>query len=449
MGTLWGLSMGFILIALSLALWPDASLAVLVGVTGLLLLQLLSLNARVGPYSSSIIPVVLINLTIVGGGFLWPYIEAAAIVSVTVPYTKEGLVSAGLLAAFFTSALTIGACIPGRRNVSEALVTISQFISSRPSMLLMISLFVLSLNIWAGWGSNLRGTYLEFAASGPLLTAAVATLPVGFASAAALAYQPTRIRLAGAGLVLVFFVLALGRATRWLGLFPLLLLVGFAFAGKKVKLKHSAIAATLSFVLLPIPLLLRANPEGVGIANAVAFLPEASSRLYSYESLVGTVGNVAFSAPLTSFVSEMKIASNAFWTSVSPFPSRFNDWPTIQGALRVDQTTPFNSLGELGSQGPLAVFAIGILIGLLFSLVEREFSSRKGLLPTTGLLLTYAVALAWTVSFLQYNLRSSTRLVWYLLAFALVSLLLLNLAERKISLVGSIVDGKRPSGPVL
>jgi hypothetical protein len=166
---------------------------------------------------------------------------------------------------------------------------------------------------------------------------------------------------------------------------------------------------------MQLPLVGRANPDGVGIiplTQQVIFRPE---EIFSGFSLDGILGNILFSGPLTGVVANRQIPLEALWVGVNPLPGSWAGWGEYKNALRVDSSTPYNALGELGAHGWFALVGVAFAVGLLLALSTRISSRLEGAYALAASLLVLGITVFFSVSILQYNLRSSIRLVWYIL----------------------------------
>jgi hypothetical protein len=114
-------------------------------------------------------------------------------------------------------------------------------------------------------------------------------------------------------------------------------------------------------------------------------------------------------------VSNRSIPSEAFWTSLSPMPGQLAGWVEIKDSLRVNRYTPFNALGEIATQGWLTIAIVGAAVGLLLALATRVSSNLRGAYQLAASLLLLAITIRFSLSLLQYNLRTSARHIWYLL----------------------------------
>jgi len=102
-------------------------------------------------------------------------------------------------------------------------------------------------------------------------------------------------------------------------------------------------------------------------------------------------------------------------TSISPLPGFLTDWPRVQEYLRLNAFVPYTALGELLNYGVNVGLAYFFVVGIYVSYIDlniREALVRGRLFYVVvmlGLLLLFILVL-W-----QYNLRSATRLLYYVL----------------------------------
>lgn len=75
--------------------------------------------------------------------------------------------------------------------------------------------------------------------------------------------------------------------------------------------------------------------------------------------------------------------------------------------------TPFNTLGELAAHGWAHLVLASSAAGFLMAVSTRIASGLRGGFQISASLLILAATTYFSLSILQYNLRSSARLVWY------------------------------------
>lgn len=259
-----------------------------------------------------------------------------------------------------------------------------------------------------------RSTYQFIRPGG--LGAAGRTLALPAVALAALLWTASSrrwVRVASAGLCVGYAAIQLSLATRQAAAVPLALALGHVIANYRNRKLKLLGAAVLTFLMLPIPLALRGLPTHGAIPYATYLL--AGEVDYGGEGLRPAVRNIFVAYPITTEVAFVRgtLSTSDLITSLNPLPGRFTDWYRIAHRFGLNEATPYNTVGQLGNHGYAALIAYMFLVGAFFG--QLEMRARRG--GQQGVLLAAtAVAGLYAVTALQYSLRSSTRLLYYLLA---------------------------------
>ncbi len=286
----------------------------------------------------------------------------------------------------------------------------------------IFSITPLGLEVAAhGAGLLYRTEYIPFSDAGNPIVAAAHTLAL---PAIAVLGWLTQVSVTRIGKFLSYSMLVLyslvlfALGTRTLALLPVMAALGMLAARpNSARTRAIMLFATVAGVLLlQVPLALRTSPyhgllpyfqtlsHGIGTFNAPAV---ASNVLFAFQ----LTGQVAFVAPPLSL--------DTLWISLDPRPGASVGWYDIAPDLRINFYTPYNALGELANHGWLALAAFFVVVGAYFGhlsgQVKRLLSLGQGL---AGLIL-FGLACLFIVLTLQYNLRSSVRILYYTLAFEL------------------------------
>ncbi|HIG17047.1 MAG TPA: hypothetical protein EYQ31_07000 [Candidatus Handelsmanbacteria bacterium] len=288
-----------------------------------------------------------------------------------------------------------------------------------------------------GYGSALfQGQYLGGAGPEAAIIAGNALTPLAVIAVCISAFRPGKFRsLAVIGIV-VWTIVLFGRASRTLAALPVFILLGWLLSTRRrLRWWHVGITAIATIFLLQLPLALRANADGVGIFTlGEAFLSDPESVFAQFDP-AGVFGNLLFSAPLTGLVGLREVPADALWVSLTPIGGSAAGWDSLAPALKVDGSTPYSTLGELAAHGTLELLAVPFFVGMVFALAERVASSLPGVMASAGQLVILAIIALYSVRILQYNLRTTTRLIWYmaagLAAVWLLSLLFRHRAPRR------------------
>jgi hypothetical protein len=386
-------------------------------------IEVIVLTKAAGGFSAVLIPVLAVNSVLLSSMFLWDGIRVESIVSVKLRVTEEYHIQAAVIGIVFSAAYTAGALLAGPQPVRITLAQIGKSISELgqtfkiPDGALVITGYAgILLTIYGRQGGLLQGSYnvVDGPSWAVALSNAIAPLAILVLSIVASKPGPWRwLAIVGIG---IWFLLLFARASRTIAVFPIILLFARTFtSGARVRPHSVALVVIGTIFLMQLPLVGRANPDGVGIIPLTQQVLSRPEEIFSGFSLGGILGNILFTGPLTGVVANRQIPLEAFWVSINPLPGSWAGWSEYKGILRVDSSTPYNALGELGAQGWFALVAVAFAVGLLLALSTRIASRLDGAFALAASLLVLGITVFFSVSILQYNLRSSVRLIWYIL----------------------------------
>lgn len=232
----------------------------------------------------------------------------------------------------------------------------------------------------------------------------------------------SRILLAALAAGLGLLVLATG--SRSLSLAPAALALGVVAARQGSGRRNVGLLVVVGLctaVALQLPLALRSpSVGGAGIEPYLAFMAAEPEIVFAPEVILSIAGNILYAVPLTAMSAAVPLEGGWLWTSVSPLPGFLTDWPLVQPRLRINAYTPMNGLGELASHGIPVLVTYFTVVGAVVTAAERHSvrlsRARRRLI---SLLHPSLIGLAGLL-LLQYNLRSGTRLFWYMIAITLL-----------------------------
>lgn len=214
----------------------------------------------------------------------------------------------------------------------------------------------------------------------------------------------------------VFLIVYFSLASRWFALIPTLFVLGGLLANPmSTKIKAlTLLTIVFSFCLLVIPLSLRS----LEIQGLAPFFLEITNNLVIidlglFETLLN---NLFFSFPLTGHVvSTELILFDSIKTSFNPLPGEWTDWYLLSEKLKVNQYTPFNSPGELVGYSIFIAILFYFLLGFYFARIDRKITV---LMLNKRVFLSFlfiGLTTLYSISSLQYNLRSGVRLLYYII----------------------------------
>lgn len=292
------------------------------------------------------------------------------------------------------------------------------WIAPKPPVLLLILLAFGPVYYLVTAGPGLffyRDTYLfgvqgsfESAILPQLLTLSVITM--GYMFARSSAFVRTFAFVLGAANVLV--LLSLG--SRRLALVPALFALG-VFLGRNNRVTRWGVLAGVmgTFVLLPLPLAFR---SGV-VHGIIPYVDVILNYDWVNVDYIGSLNNVfvGFGIIGQSAFGSAQVSWQDILVSLNPATGESAGFYEISQRLRLNAYTPMAGIGELGNVGPLAVFTViglfGIVLGFFENVVARQLHRRAYVYVG---IIQGAVAL-FALQMTQYNLRLSSRLITYLL----------------------------------
>jgi hypothetical protein len=374
------------------------------------------------------LPIITINTTYLLGAFFWDAVSPYTNFAYKFP-PQQDLTNALAVCIAYCAAFTFGVTLAAVRLTGRVPIQQNRGISKLPDnfaamidrtsgILVLIGFGSIIIYLFTFQGAILSGRYQEF--RGPYWAAAISE-PLGMLGMICFAVLATRkgrfrgVALAGFA---VLTIILFAYATRILALIPAALVLGRLTARGGIRGRNLILAIIATVLLLGIPLAARSNPEGVGLINTTALVLTAPTSTIFSSNLPGLAGTVLASVPLTAEVMGRYIPPQAFWASVSPLPGGLAGWHDVRGTLLLDENAPFNSLGELGAHGWLAVFGVALISGFILAKAAMTASRQTGPLGFGLTVAVYGFALIFSVLILQYNLRTSTRLIYYAIALA-------------------------------
>jgi len=238
-------------------------------------------------------------------------------------------------------------------------------------------------------------------------------------------YRPFRILGLGifAAYELVFFALA----TRQFAVAPVLFFLGALLVNPRSKWLQAfaALSMIASLLLIQVPLTLRGLSHQ-GLAPFLAYMAASwrglADEALNPEQLQAFFLNTLYGFPLTAYVSSApQLPPSYFLTSVNPLPGSLTSWYQINMLLRVNVYIPYNSLGELLNYGLLVAAAMFFLLGIVLTAVDtwirRSLAQHRYFLPV----LYVGLSALFILNSTQYNLRSSVRIIYYMVAVAFMA----------------------------
>lgn len=220
------------------------------------------------------------------------------------------------------------------------------------------------------------------------------------------------------GFLIVFFSLASRSGAVTVGLFAVGMLM--RRPDSKPVMVLAMVWVGIVGVNMALAFVLRALPEQGLIpfldfiaANGIGALRHQSGTALGLFSFIGTF---AVSVPLTAAVMDAApLTLSEFGVSINPLPGVLTNWYEVAGTLKVTPYQPYNAVGELLNYGLSVAVAYFFLVGGFFARLDyrvRHLTDQQKLVTAAAVL---GLTVMFTVISSQYNLRSATRVLYYLL----------------------------------
>ncbi|WP_424348238.1 hypothetical protein [Kocuria sp. CH-021] len=324
----------------------------------------------------------------------------------------KGLTIASLGASMGAIAAGLGAKNPPRLTHLRPLQ-----MSRRLQSFLVLATIVptLLLVMLRGVGSLLnRSTYLSEQSSGGL--GGVLAL-AGVVSMVVCGYLLRTQRRFGQFLVLsnvvVFTLFIASTGSRRLAAIPVLLAIGYYVARpSKSARRLLVLSIVVSLLLLPLPLYWRT----LGAHGLIPYWHSLGGYLGSDLGLGTALKTILISVPIIGATVRARLPEGALTTAVDPRGGQVSGWYEIAGQMRLNPYAPTAGVGELLYQGALTLSVFFLVVGLYLGLLDRHVRS---LIACGHQIVAFAhvgLASLFLVYVIQYNLRSSMRMLYYSLA---------------------------------
>jgi hypothetical protein len=371
-----------------------------------------------GGFTAVLLPLITVNAALTTALVFWHYVQDEAYVAFRITASDDYLIQAALIGMAFCAAYTVGALLAGPRRVIISLAPFQVGASFKlPNGALTLAGYAAVVLAIYGWqGALLESRYLQ--ADGPFWAVAISSsvgIPFGLLALAIAASRGGRWRVVAMVGVGILALILFARASRGIAMVPILIMIARLLTSGKVSPRSAVLAGAMTVVLLQLPFVGRSNPDGVGIVPLGRLLLTRPGEVFTELNPAAIFGNFLYSAPQTATVANRQIPQEAFWVSINPMPGTVAGWDAIKGSLKLNPHTPYNALGELAAHGWVALILFAAVAGFLLALATRIAFNIEGGYQFVASILVLAVAAFFSLSILQYNLRPSARLIWYLL----------------------------------
>lgn len=251
--------------------------------------------------------------------------------------------------------------------------------------------------------------------AGPTLALKLGSaLSIPGVAAAAGAMFLRRQRWSGTAVLISYEVVALAKGSRLLGILPMLVLATWLVTTRtslRKKLLIGTPTILVALLALELPLTLRGLPAG-GLAPYLSYIASHPSA-FSLD-VRPQLNNLLFGFDLTGYVGRRgdRLPMHDLAVSISPLPGGPSGWNSLSSQMRINPATPFNGLGELYNYGWTIAIMYVFVASAFLGEVRRQLACRIASGHLAGLFVT-ALGAILTVDLLQYNLRSTSRILYY------------------------------------
>lgn len=294
-----------------------------------------------------------------------------------------------------------------------------------PKVLLLAGLPLFAMAYGTGISTVLHANrYLEHTGPGTAALLGKALAPIGVLVCGYFMFrrgEPLITRICALVMALGYETIFLAQSTRFFAFWVPLIFAGglltgaWSINGRRIGFLVTIVASVLA---LQVPLGLRNLPNH-GLVPAIGYLEHEPNLVFGSHN---PINNFLFGAPLTLYVAHniQSLPFNDTVTAISPMPSRFNDWSQIAPHLRLNIYTPYSALGELLNHGWVFFVLLMGSFGVAFTLAERLALRRSGLVGGLSQMVVLGASALFVVESTEYNLRSVSRLVYYVAVVVLV-----------------------------
>lgn len=326
--------------------------------------------------------------------------------------------TAGLM-FFGAVALGIGSLItlppPGSASLMGRMqIDISERWISRLALAVWVPALMILYSI--GWSQLMeRPNYLVGSKGGLYSIASSLSLPAtvmfGFVFAAS---SGLRRALAAVGaLVMLFEFFCLG--SRRMALWTLLVAAGYALHRRNRRsLIILVVAGLFSIWLLRVPLYLRGSP----VHGFQPYFSEIGPALTAQHSGNPALNNLVAGFPIsgTTAYLQPKIPDSWVLIELNPLPGDLVGWYSIQHSLGINSATPYSGMGELGNHGLVIASVVFGATGSLLGYFERRVRHLTMYGRQFVAVAYFGFVGLFSIQIVQYDLRSSYRILYYGLA---------------------------------
>lgn len=182
-----------------------------------------------------------------------------------------------------------------------------------------------------------------------------------------------------------------------------------------MKISLSVLLLIMSMSLMGVLLYFRTQAD-YGLVPYFLNFFDAVNYLWvdDYQGWLDILFNISFSVPVTQFtilsagndVSELIIA-------LTPVGGGASGWVQLADSRRISIDIPFSAFGELYAHSKFHLFGYMIVVGVLFAFFEDYVGRDVGVMVVLCGVVFFVFVVMFSLLAPQYNLRSTTRVIWY------------------------------------
>ncbi|MCF9240944.1 hypothetical protein J7973_22420, partial [Vibrio parahaemolyticus] len=212
-------------------------------------------------------------------------------------------------------------------------------------------------------------------------------------------------------LFIALFFLVFGTSSRNIILIPVSYCFGVLIRDNKIGFLRGGGTVASVVILSAAALQYRFNQFQGVIPNAIEFFTNGINMDFVFLAINYLSSFSFFASALT--VQNFPLDMPAFYSSINPLPSSFIDVEHMIAVQKLNQNAPFPAIGTLAQGGVFFVSIYYFLLGFCWSKFAGDLIKRSKIIA----FFVYVFFLLFMVLSIQYNLRSVTRYIYYILFF--------------------------------
>ncbi|HCH5021281.1 TPA: hypothetical protein NKX82_001835 [Vibrio parahaemolyticus] len=215
-------------------------------------------------------------------------------------------------------------------------------------------------------------------------------------------------------LFIALFFLVFGTSSRNIILIPVSYCFGVLIRDNKIGFLRGGGTVASVVILSAAALQYRFNQFQGVIPNAIEFFTNGINMDFVFLAINYLSSFSFFASALT--VQNFPLDMPAFYSSINPLPSSFIDVEHMIAVQKLNQNAPFPAIGTLAQGGVFFVSIYYFLLGFCWSKFAGDLIKRSKIIA----FFVYVFFLLFMVLSIQYNLRSVTRYIYYILFFSMI-----------------------------